>query len=143
MSQTLVTLPSPSVPVVITDSETLVADLAAVENLAKVQLKGIAILGMIYSLASILGKPDFRTNHASLIQQSVTFMGGISLLDDTDTNKQLTAILAVISWSGGNAADPTLSTDVNDLLNEARDFIALPEETLNRIFFTLLYGLSI
>ena len=143
MAQKLVTLPSPSSPVVITQSKTLVADMAAVENLTKVELKAIAILGMIYSLASIFGKPNFKADHAGLIQDSITFMGGISLLDDTDTNKQFTAILAVISWSGGNAADPTLSADVNTLLKEARDFIALPEETLNRIFLTLLYGLSI
>ena len=142
MSQTLTALTALSTPVKLTDSNTLIKDLAAVENLAPSQLKAIAILGMIYSCDSSNGT-TYKTHHATVIQYAKTFMGGLSLLDQVGVNKQVDALMAVLAWSAGHSADATLSADVNTLLKEARDFLAVPEEALNRIFWFLFYALTV
>ena len=143
MSQSLTPLTALSVPPVITNSNTLVADMSALEDLARIQLKSITILGMIYSLASVGGQPNYKNNHAGAIQAGLTYMGGITNLDDVGISKQIWLILAVLSWHAGVSADATLSSDVNTLLKEARDFISLPEETLTRIYLTLFVALTI
>ena len=143
MSQTLKAFTALSSPVVVTDSKTLVWDLAAVANLAPVQLKAINILGMIYSLAAVVGKTNYKTKHAQLIQDATSFMGGISLVDDGDKSQQVEALDAVVSWDVGFTTGSGLSADVNTLLAEARDLIALPAETLNRLYYFLFYSLAL
>jgi len=135
--QTLVDLIPLSSPPKLTDSETLVANMAALENLAPAQLKGIIILSQLEDLATF-GLPDYTNNHSQLIQDATAFMGGISLLDATGINKQFWTILTVMAWY-----DSPTPYDVNTLLAEARDFIVLPEETQNRIFFYLFYALTV
>lgn len=141
--QTLTPLTALSVPPVITDSNGLVKNMSALEDLARLQLKAITILSMIYSLAAVGGKPNYKNNHAGAIQAGLTYMGGITNLDDVGISKQIWLILATLSWHAGVSADATLSSDVNTLLKEARDFISLPEETLTRIYLTLFGALTI
>jgi hypothetical protein len=139
--QTLSPLIAVSSPVVITDSNTLLGDMSALDNLGRSQIKTVGIIGMIRALAQI--GSDYTADHAQLIQDATTFMGGISLVDDNGATKTVLILQAVLAWGAGYAADATTPTDVNDLLAEGRDLIALPEETLNRIYFFLFYVLSV
>lgn len=139
--QTLTPLTAVSSPVVITDSNTLVANMSALDDLGRSQIKTVGIIGMIHALAQL--GADYRTNHAQLIQDATTFMGGISLVDDNGATKTVVILQAVVAWGAGYVGDATTPTDVNDLLAEGRDLIALAEETLNRIYFFLFYSLSV
>ena len=141
MSQKLTPLTALSSPVKLTDSDTLVADMSALDNLGRSQIKTVGIIGMIHALSQI--GTDYRANHAQLIQDATTFMGGISLVDDNGATKTVLILQAVVAWGAGYDADATTPTDVNALLAEGRDLIALSEETLNRIFFYLFYALSV
>ena len=107
--QTLTPLTALSVPPVITDSNGLVKNMSALEDLARLQLKAITILGMIYSLAAVGGKPNYKNNHAGAIQAGLTYMGGITNLDDVGISKQIWLILATLSWHGG--AERAISSD--------------------------------
>ena len=137
--QTLIDLTSLSSPPKLTDSKALTADMSVLDNLSPVELKAIAILSMLDTLALSFGKPNYTANHGQLIQDATSFMGGISLLDDTGANKQFWTILTILAWYSSIGTP----YDVETLLAQSRDFAALPEETLNRIFFYLMYALSI
>jgi hypothetical protein len=88
------------------------------------------------------GSTDYRTNHTQLIQDATTFWGGVSNIDDNGTSKTVLIIQASLAWDIGKEVDASLSTDVNEVLNEGRDLRVLAEETLNRIAFLLWYIVS-
>lgn len=142
VGQNLTAHASLSTPVVITDSNTLVSNMSAMMNLGRAQIYTVSVLGLIYSLAAAGGK-DYTTNHAGLIQDAKILLGGISLVSSEIAHNKL-LIDAALYWSTGRAGSGgTLSSSVNALLLEGRDFISLPEETLERLVMALRYRLSV
>lgn len=90
--------------------------------------KALSILGLLHELKSVRSI-DYTAKHNQLIQDASVMTNGIPILD-------LDTAFAVIDWSNGTV-DPALSTDLATLMAEARDFVQLPEDTLNRIMVLL------
>jgi len=91
------------------------------------ELHTIRILGLLYNLAKLAPfAVNYKVNHAGLIQDATVYMGKISMFD-------LEVSHGVTDWDAGKSVDPTLSVDVNALLQEGRDFLQLPLETQQRI----------
>ena len=88
-------------------------------------IKTILILSMVYAL-NTAGGANYKSNHAGLIQDATVYTGGISRLDPWIG-------ITGPAWSGANAGDGTLSSDVPTLIKEGRDLHVLPEATLDRI----------
>lgn len=91
-------------------------------NLSLRDRLAIAIVGLTHY------NNAYKTTHPALIQDAMVFFGGISEKFD------VAAMQAAIYWSAGKKVDATLSTDVPTLLSEGRDFAALPEDQLWRIW---------
>ena len=146
MAQTLIALTALSTPPKLTDNKTLAANMSALTNLGATDLKAIQIEGLAHKLYGA-GGDDYRAgtashNHAQLIQDATSFMGGISIVSG-ETSENLALAQAALDWGAGYVEDATLSTDVSTLLGISRDFRALPEETLNRIILFLKYRLAL
>lgn len=90
--------------------------------------KALSILGLLHELKSVRSI-DYTAKHNQLIQDASVMTNGIPILD-------LDTAFAVIDWSNGTV-DAALSTDLATLMAEARDFVQLPEDTLNRIMVLL------
>jgi len=137
MAQTLTALPSITSPVAKGAGATMVANMTALGNLSRAELLAISAVGSIHSFYPT---PNYRVNHAQLIQDALVYWSGVSNLDLNGANLQTLQIMAVMSWDSGYSHDPIsianplgLSNDVNAILKEARDLSNLPEETLARI----------
>lgn len=96
-------------------------------NISMRERMTIAIVGLTHDVTS----PNYKTNHAGLIQDAAVYTGGISAKFD------LFSALAGMDWTIGHAVDATLSADVPTLLKEGRDLANLSEDQLLRIYVFL------
>lgn len=94
----------------------------------------IRILGLIYSLNALKGV-NYKNNHAQLVADAAAYTNGVSMLSPQ-------IALGAIEWSNGNKVDATLSTNVEALCQEGRDFEQYPPDTLYRIITMLEIRLS-
>ncbi len=101
----------------------------SVPNLSTRDRKTIWILSLIYELAAN-GGPNYKLNHAGLIQDSQVYSGGIMMFD-------LVASLTADAWSEGRSADATLSNSIPALLQEGNDLKQKSEEELDRMIALL------
>lgn len=100
----------------------------AVPNFSTQDRKALIALAMVRLLADV--GVNYRANHARAIQDAAVFTKGISNID-------IFAGMAAIVWSSARGSDVGLTGDVEALLREARDFVDLPEDTLDRIILYL------
>lgn len=118
------------------------AQMSALMDLGRADLKAIAVVALTYAV-NTAGDTDYRANHAALRRDAGILFGGTSNIDDNGSSFTVLLIQTVLAWQVAFDGDATLSTDVNTLLNLARDLRSLPEETLNRILFFLQYMMSV
>lgn len=105
-------------------------------TLSQAERNTIAILGMIYAIAA-LPFTDYTLNHKQLIQDAQVYTHGLSLVGvGADPG------LAYACWNRGRGQTANISSSIPTLLQEGRDFLALPEELQQRCLLTLLVGLG-
>lgn len=139
MAQTLTSLSQVTSPATLTMSNALAANMAALSDLGERDLKALTVIGLIHANYTTF---DYRTNHAQLMADARKYLGGMSLINFHGTSYNALLIQAVLAWNVGLGVDGALSTSVNTLLNEGRDLLALPAETLDRLILYLQAILS-
>ncbi len=98
-------------------------------NAPNISMRERMALAIICLLRSVT--PNYKTNHAGLIQDAKVYTGGISSVFD-----EFSALVGPL-WTVAKVADATLSSDVPTLLGEARDLSNLSEDQLMRIYIFL------
>jgi hypothetical protein len=132
VGETLTVIPKPGATPLVRNAASAIAFYADYyklnePNISMRERMAIAIVGLTHVVTS----PDYRTNHAGLIQDAAVYTGGISAKFD------LFSALAGIDWTNGKLVDAALSADMPTLLKEGRDLANLSEDELNRIYILL------
>lgn len=140
--QVLTAFTALSATVVPSDANTLSGDMTALSNLGFSDLKAVEIVCLIALLNGYTGT-NYTSNHAQLIQDAKSFMGGFSLIYREEP-EIVTQMQTALTWGSTRAkVAGSISTDVWSLLATGKDFRCLPLETLNKIIFFLRYKLAL
>lgn len=139
--QVLTAFTALSSPVKVTDAKTLAADMSALADLGFSDLRAVSIVCKIDELNAYSGT-DYTSNHAQLMQDAKSFMGGFSLMDHQEPLAEM-QMRTAMDWGAAKAKNASLSTDVAALLNTGRDFMSAPLETLNKVYLFLRYKLAL
>ncbi len=143
MAQTLVVLPALSNPPTLSESNTLMANCSAIQNLDERQILCIRILALIYWLDDA-GGVDYKADYPLLISSTENTFGNAWNVITNPLSKCIEGqIEAVLDWSAGYTADNTLPTDVQDLINLMGILVGYPEATLYKVILFLKYKISL
>ena len=134
--QTLAVLAEPASPPTQAMSDAFVGEMAKLNNLGRSELKALAAVALTYAV-NTAGDTDYRAAHPTLLRDALVFWGGVERLDDNGTSKPVILAQTVLAWQKAYDGDSSISTSVDALLILGRDFMALPEETLNRVLLFL------
>lgn len=124
-TQILQIIPRPISPVAPVQAVPFTYDYALLARLPKKDQQLIRILGLCASLKSLRGV-DYRTNHPQLRADAAAYTNGISMLD-------IMPSLSAIEWSNGALADPTLTSDIEGLLQKGTTFRQISELEMDRV----------
>lgn len=143
MAQTLVALSALSTPPVLTEVNELMANVAAINNLDNRQILALRVLALAYALNDA-GGTDYRTDFPLLIESATNLFGGnaVNIIIPPYNAEIAGKIEAVLDWNVGYAADSSLPTDVNELVDEMGILRQLNETQLMLIIFFLKWKLA-
>lgn len=142
MSQTLTVLPALTVPIALTEGNTLWANVAAIQNLDNRMTLALRVLAKIYQLDAYAGI-DYKLDFPALERDALNLFGAANIASAPWGAGPVGKWEAVIDWSAGRTADATLSADVETLVNEMGFLRNVPETTLYLIILYLDYQLSL
>lgn len=142
MSQTLTVLPALSVPIVLSEGDTLWANIAAIQNLDNRMTLALRVLAKIYQLDAD-GGIDYKLDFPALQRDAGNLLGSYNIASGPFGAGPVGKLEAIIDWSAGYTADNSLSTDVDTLVSEMGYLRNVPETTLYLILLYLEYQLSL
>lgn len=136
MAQTLVVLPTLTLPITLAQSATLAANISAIQNLDNRMTLALSVQSALHELFSA-GGFDYRNNHAQLRTDSAALMGAFN--ENSYLTGQVAKLRAVMDWSDASKLDGTYTGNVNTLVAEMKGLRETPEQTLELMYYFLQY----